>query len=246
MKVAVDMDAMRFTHVHTVSNVVHGLVYLEGAKLKTIHFECTDRPGFLSSLTTLELNLLYRNTTGQDFPANLDDLTRREVLAELVEGMTPRDVVEAELDAQIEAVIDQLEAPIATATQFKYVKGALRPMIDDGGLFPLSSKPLTGPQLTSAAQQAPQRRAAPAAPTPAPAPALRAQPARSAPRAHAGSVRPKIWAVADRMWEAAGKPTDKTVVLALRKEMMAELETQGVKRTSSSTALGEWQKERLG
>jgi hypothetical protein len=48
------------------------------------------------------------------------------------------------------------------------------------------------------------------------------------------------------MWEAAGKPTDKAVVLELRKKMMAELEEKhSVKRTSSSNELGNWMKDRL-
>lgn len=55
-----------------------------------------------------------------------------------------------------------------------------------------------------------------------------------------------IWAVADAMWEAYGKPMNVERILPLRREMMTELETKhGIKRTSSSTALGEWQKVRL-
>lgn len=55
-----------------------------------------------------------------------------------------------------------------------------------------------------------------------------------------------IWKVADAMWEAAGKPLDVPTVLTLRKQIMVALETEhGVKRTTSSTALGLWQKERL-
>jgi len=58
-------------------------------------------------------------------------------------------------------------------------------------------------------------------------------------------VREKIWAVADRMWEEAGRPTDKSKVLALRKQIMDTLEQDGVKRTSSSNELGNWQKARI-
>lgn len=60
-----------------------------------------------------------------------------------------------------------------------------------------------------------------------------------------GGKRAIIWEVADLAWEAAGKPIDITKLLALRKEIMTTLETQhNVKRTTSSTALGEWQKVR--
>lgn len=65
----------------------------------------------------------------------------------------------------------------------------------------------------------------------------------SAPRS--GS-RVTIFEVADKMWSEAGAPKDVSTVLALRKTIMAELEqNHGVKKTTSSTALGEWQKVRL-
>lgn len=55
-----------------------------------------------------------------------------------------------------------------------------------------------------------------------------------------------IFEVADRMWNKAGAPKEASVVLQLRKTIMAELEsTHGIKKTTSSTALGEWQKLRL-
>lgn len=55
-----------------------------------------------------------------------------------------------------------------------------------------------------------------------------------------------IFEVADRMWNEAGAPKEASVVLQLRKTVMAELEsTHGIKKTTSSTALGEWQKLRL-
>ena len=65
----------------------------------------------------------------------------------------------------------------------------------------------------------------------------------TAPRA--SGTRDVIFEVADNMWEAAGKPTDPKVVLALRKEIMNALEQQGVKRNTSSNTLGVWSKERI-
>lgn len=65
----------------------------------------------------------------------------------------------------------------------------------------------------------------------------------SAPRS---GNRITIFEVADRMWKEAGSPKDTSVVLQLRKTIMAELEANhGIKKTTSSTALGEWQKLRL-
>lgn len=58
--------------------------------------------------------------------------------------------------------------------------------------------------------------------------------------------RALIFEFADRMWNDNGAPKDSATVLALRKTIMAELEVQrGIKKTTSSTALGEWQKLRL-
>ena len=70
-------------------------------------------------------------------------------------------------------------------------------------------------------------------------------PART-PSAPRSGNRVIIFEVADRMWNEAGAPKEASVVLQLRKTIMAELEsTHGIKKTTSSTALGEWQKLRL-
>lgn len=243
MRAAIDMQDLRVLHIHQLAGVVHGLVYLEAKSVKHVAFENTDRPGFLDGLTTLELTLLYRNTTKSDFPPNVaDDLTRRQMIADLINAATPRDVNQEELEDQIEHVAEKLEDP-ADTTAFRYVKGARVPAISDGGLFPLTAYPVSMSKVAAAAQLAAQRLSTRAAPTAAPAPAPRAQPAT---RRATGSVRPVVWAHADKVWEAAGKPTDKDAVLELRKRMMTELEDQGIKRTSSSTSLGEWMKDRLG
>lgn len=60
-----------------------------------------------------------------------------------------------------------------------------------------------------------------------------------------GGQKDIIWAHADAAWEAAGKPTDVGVVLAMRKVWMDELESQGINRGSASSQLGNWQKARL-
>ena len=59
-------------------------------------------------------------------------------------------------------------------------------------------------------------------------------------------IKAVVWDVADRLWNEAGSPKAVDVVLVLRRKIMDELEGQhGIKRTTSSTALGEWQKVRL-
>lgn len=72
------------------------------------------------------------------------------------------------------------------------------------------------------------------------------KPAREPSGAPRGSVSQTIWAVADEMWTAAGNPVLKDVVMRLRKTIMDKLESDyGVKRTSASNELGNWQKARI-
>lgn len=58
-------------------------------------------------------------------------------------------------------------------------------------------------------------------------------------------TRDVIWKRADELWSSAGKPTDVPTVLKLRKEWMNVLEKEGVKKTTSSSELGNWQKDRV-
>lgn len=245
MHVAIEMNELRITHVHQLADVVGGLVYLESAKLKNILFDDTHADSFLDGLTTLELDKLYLNTTGVPFSPVIDDLTRRQAIAEVINTMQQQTVDREELRQQIEHVEAQLEAPVPTAVQFKYVFGAKVPRVLDGGLFPLHKPPLSADQLAQAAQLAPQRRVPRAATqTPATAaPKLQRQ-ARPAAAPVSGN-RVAIFAHADKVWEAAGKPMNPAEVLVLRKRMMVELEEQGIKKTTSSTALGDWMKQRL-
>ena len=61
-----------------------------------------------------------------------------------------------------------------------------------------------------------------------------------------GSTSKLIWDVADEMWAKAGGPKDPKAVLALRKEIMSELENNyHVKRNTSSNELGRWSKARI-
>lgn len=62
-----------------------------------------------------------------------------------------------------------------------------------------------------------------------------------------GEKTATIWNVADKMWEQVGSPKDLKEVLKLRRKIMDELEQNySIKKTTSSTALGGWQKARVG
>lgn len=240
MFVSVNMDTLQFLHKHHDQMVLGGLSFLE-APHHSVCNENVDSPQFLMSMTPLDIRMLYRNTTGEDVTGT-DDVILREMLAMVVrDHMAPTLALAAEVEAQVLAVSDDLYNGIP----WKYALGAKVPA-KHIELFPLHCKPLDAVDKHKAAQRAPQCRAVRSAPKPR-APVESPPQAPRAPKVRAFSVRPTIWAVADTIWSDAGKPTDKTVVLNLRKTMMVELEEKhGVKRTSSSNELGNWMKDRLG
>jgi hypothetical protein len=206
-----------------------------------------DHPDYFNTFTDLELKLLYKHTTGFDHTGY-----SRPALLQIISDLAMRlPVLECnllELQAQVNAI------PAGTDEIYRYVRGSTRPGTQNE-LFTVPAAKLPAQPETEATAQS--RSAAPlvgalgplAGATAAdrghggtnPAPRPRAAPS-SLPR---GGTRETIWAEADKQWEAAGKPTEQSVILKLRKEIMNVLEAQGVKRTSSSNELGNWQKFRL-
>jgi hypothetical protein len=240
MFVSIDMDTLQFLHKHHDQFVLNGLSFLE-CPHHSVRNENVNSEHFLLGMTPLEIRMLYRNTTGED-PTGSDDRIMREMLAMVVtDHMPPTLALHAEVEAQCKAVEDDLYNGIP----WKYALGAKVPA-KHIELFPFHCKPLDAVDKHKAAQQAPQRRAERAAPKPRAAAESAPQPAPAA-KQRSSSVRPVIWSVADAMWEEAGKPMDKAVVLELRKKMMGVLEEKhSVKKTSSSNELGNWMKARLG
>jgi hypothetical protein len=239
MFVSIDMDNLQFVHKHADHDTLSAIAWLEMPN-RSVMIENTEREYFLAKMTGLDLRMLYKNTTGLDITGT-DHIVVREMLATLVETkLKPVFANLSELEAQIALVEDDLYKGIA----WKYALGAKRPT-QQLELLSLHCDPLDGFTAQEAATRAPQRRkvraATPAAPKGPPVPV----PPRAA-TVRASSVRPIIWEYADRLWEEAGKPTDKAVVLQLRKTMMDVLEKEkGVKRTSSSNELGNWMKSRI-
>lgn len=245
MYVVIDRDRMCFLYKHPNPWLLADLILIECPDA-SIEIQPCDGPNFLSEFTDLELKLLYNHTTGAEqkhYGANL-----RAVLTELVYRMDLFDGIDTEVAAQAqwcdEAKSDE---------SFVYVKKSNRPCKADPGQQPA---PIKVPVFAKEVEIAKMGRNAAAAlygtapratvaPITAPASAaLRTARAPSAPRA--GGVREVIWKVADQLWEAAGKPIDKSQILVLRKEMMRVLEEEHqVKRTSSSNELGNWQKARI-
>jgi hypothetical protein len=236
MFVSIDMDKLVFMHKHEDHEVLSALAWLECGTHVSVTVENTAREHFLMKMSRLDLCVLYKNTTGASLVAQENGVLRQQ-LRELIEATPAAPINKDELLAQVAKVDDRIHA----GERFSYARGSKTPA-QPQELFPLVAKPLTDGQLMAAAARAPAEpltRANELPPPPPPAPVLK--------KVRAVGVRPMIWAHADAGWEAAGKPTDRTVVLALRKTWMKELEEQkSIRAATASNELGAWMKERLG
>ncbi len=245
MYVVIDRDRMCFLYKHQNPWMLADLILIECPDA-SIEIQPCDGTSFLSEFTDLELKLLYNHTTDAEqkhYGANL-----RAVLTELVYRLPLFDCVLEEVAAQAQ----WCDESNLTETHV-YVKKSNRPAKCNPGELPAILKATVFEKEGDIAKLGRNAAAtlygtAPSAPvtpvTVANSIAPRATRSPSAPRA--GGVREIIWKVADQLWEQAGKPIDKPMILVLRKEMMRVLEEEHqVKRTSSSNELGNWQKARI-
>ena len=222
MYVSLDMQNMRIVHKHSSVNAVCGLVHIELPDV-AVHVCPIDMT--VKHKTDMEIKMLFRSC----FPGQADHMPVAEMKSKILqfaEEFPVTDLDELEVRRQADSIRD------GDKKAYKYVKGSFH-----------ASRPAelfadaTGDAVRAGATVPASSAARPVRPAVAP------RAATGAPRA--SGVREKIWAVADRMWEEAGKPTEKSTVLALRKDIMSALEQDGVKRTSSSNELGNWQKARI-
>jgi len=222
MYVSLDMQNMRIVHKHSSVNAVCGLVHIE---LPDVAVNVCPIDMTVKHKTDMEIKMLFRSC----FPGQADHMPIAEMKSKILqfaEEFPVTDLDELEVKRQADSIRD------GDKKAYKYVKGSFR-----------ASRPAelfadaTGDAVRAGATVPASSAARPVRPAAAP------RAATGAPRA--SGVREKIWAVADRMWEEAGKPTEKSTVLALRKDIMNALEQDGVKRTSSSNELGNWQKARI-
>jgi hypothetical protein len=236
MHCSIEMNTLKVLHVSYSAYVTTTLAFLE--KLPPpydILFENTANGSFLHGLTTSELQKLYKNLTDKDIDAGAGNRVIRAAIAHVVNNLPVRQAVNSELQSQYEYTVEN-PGPI-----YRYVLGSTIPAVPDQGLWPVK-----GTHLSLAEFEAAQADAARLTEREAPTTAAPAKQAPSRPAAApTGGSRPAIWAHADKVWEAAGKPTDQGVVLKMRKQMMIDLEAEGIKKSTSSTALGDWMKARL-
>lgn len=248
MYVGIDRDNLRFLSKHTVYSIVSNVSWIEAPPRITLVVTQLGHPSFLRDFTDFELQLLYKNTTGIE-PRGYYRDAMRAVLLELAERLPMTDADEREARIQAQCL------PPDDDRTYKYVKGALHPAVIPSLMPALSADRNENEEVIAAAvrlgpadsQKDPLTNTA-ARTRSRPSAAPRGQ--KNTPRVpgvpRPGSVSEKIWVVADRMWEAAGKPTEKASVLALRKQMMDVLEKDySIKRTSSSNELGNWSKARI-
>jgi hypothetical protein len=59
------------------------------------------------------------------------------------------------------------------------------------------------------------------------------------------NTKDRVWQYAELMWTEAGKPTDKKLILKMRKDWMIELAKEGINRSTCSCEFGQWMKVRL-
>jgi hypothetical protein len=225
MYILIDREHLVFRHKHSDHITIQALAHIEVAHCATF-ITPIDSPVNFLRLTDLELRMLYQNTTGQ----KLDGFSRvhmNESVLAVARSVPESDVRPAEVRQQADKI------SMDDSGFYRYVKGASKAAKLQELFLPKPLHAEAPAPGTLAATGSDHATAAPTVPAKTP----------SAPK---GGNRAVIWEVADRLWNDAGQPKNAQTVLQLRKTIMAELEnSNGIKKTTSSTALGEWQKLRL-
>jgi hypothetical protein len=238
MYILIDRGQMAITHKHADRRVLAHLSWIECTNAGLTMSLTSIRP--LQDFTTSELKLIYKNATGAELKGYANSLA--QAVLDVAKRMPETDAVYEEVAAQAALVQD------GDKSHFKYCKGAMKP---ESVLGLYEPDAISVPRMEAEEARAASGYAGPAFTPAGPAslppgvpPLPREQRAPAAPRT--GGTRDTIFKVADEMWAAAGSPTALPTVLGLRKQIMQTLESDhAIKKTTSSTALGDWQKSRL-
>ena len=245
--ILIDRHVMAITHKHSDREVLAKLSWIECTNAGvTVPVGGSVRP--LLDFSHSELKLIYKNATGADLKGC--GAGAAQALMDMAKRMPDTVASKDEVLAQAACVMD------GDKSVYRYVYGSKKPE-ELATLF-------EAPAIKVQRCEAEELKAAQAYTPPAPQPYTPAAPAATAsanPAAHTsaapaaqkpptaprtGGTRDTIFKVADQMWEAAGSPSDLPHILSLRKQIMVELEANhDIKKTTSSTALGDWQKQRL-
>lgn len=244
--ILIDRQQMAITHKHHDRAVLAHISWIECTNAAATMSLSGIRP--LLEFTPQELRLLYKNATGAELKGYANSLA--QAVLDAAKRMPDTDAVLVEAEAQARCVQD------GDKSHFRYVRGAMRPE-ELVGLF--TPDPITVPRVEAEELRCASNYVDPANSVPAaagfggtgraftPAGGNTAPSAPSAPRApRTGGAREVIFRVATEMWQAAGAPKEISKILELRKQIMVTLESvHDVKKTTSSTALGDWQKNLL-
>lgn len=249
MFISIDKEGLTFLHKHAQRRVVTQLATIEAPHKHVAIFPCDSLRDF-NEFTDYELRKLYENTSGIKFPGFYRP-GLLNVAFETAQALPESVVNPWEVDRQC------AEIDFKDRSAYRYQPGQVKPLkVTD--LFNDGLKPLLKRLDETVVEKALHLRELvlpPLPPLPTPpivptgpanhsaAPKVYKPPSeRTAPR---GSGKERVWACADEHWASAGSPTNVSQVLALRKQIMSVLETEGMNRNSVSCELGNWQKARL-
>lgn len=244
MYILIDRQQMAITHKHSDRVVLAKLSWIECTNAGAT-ISLSNARTLLDMFTASELKLLYKNATGAELKGYANSLA--QAVLDVAKRMPETDAVLAEVTSQANMIMD------GDKSCYRYVRGAMKPE-ELPGLF--TPSPITVPRVEAEELRAAQNYSAPvnfpatggAVPATGGAnTAANGTGAATAPRApRAGGTREIIFSVATEMWQAIGSPRDIPKILELRKTIMATLESaHDIKKTTSSTALGDWQKNIL-
>lgn len=238
MYVSIDMDKLVFLHKHHDHETLSGLAFLE-APDRSIMIENTERDGWFNRLSSTDMVMLYKNTTGFDMSYKWDEVQRR-LMSALVDRIEPTLALADEVAAQVAAVEDQLHA----GTPFKYALGAKVPA-QAQELFPLKAKPLEDKRQRQIATSLPPP-PPPGAVPPAP-PAMTTDSAAATTSTVKGgprpSVRPIVFAACDQELKEWGEAALRANWANHKAKLIEQLTGQGYHQTTVRIKLGEWAKE---
>lgn len=246
MYVLIDRKQMAITHKHERRDVLGNLAWIECVN-DAITLPLGNAQHFNAEFDATQLRSIYRNATGEEI------VGVGYALAKAVHDMAMRlPNTKAEL---LETAAQRGKVMDGDKHCYTYVYGAYEPEQQEKGWTPDPLRTQASPVEIAAAKQY-QQAPAPAQSDHGPSnvfshehkPMTTPRTAGAPSTGHRQSgVREVVYKVADKLWEEAGKPSDLKVVLDLRKKIMTVLEAEHqVKRTTSSTTLGAWQKERIG
>lgn len=178
MHVLIDMQRMLVLHKHRDRAVLANLAHIEGVGVVT-RLGPADDPCVLHDLTLLDLQLLYKHTTGEALPGYWLESAKNAVMA-MLNRIPESDVVPHEVAAQA------FEVPWKSASHYKYVKGSTKPTIPSGIFLPEGIKTGSEPEDF---QLSNKYVAAPAAPAYVPPPPPAPKPPRAARSSAAAGVK---------------------------------------------------------